>query len=417
MKIAIIGSGISGLTAAYVLNRRHDVTLFETAGYIGGHTNTVLVNEGDRTLPIDTGFIVFNELNYPHLTQLFNHLGVPSRESQMSFSVHCERSGLEYNGSTLTTLFSQRTNLAKPKFWRLLSDILAFNKRALRALTDGLSDALSIGEFAAQGAYGKLLYSHYLAPMGAAIWSCPTHRFHDFPARFVIEFMANHRLLQVNDRPLWRTVEGGSYRYVAPLTNRFADKIHLQTAAHKVTRTTTGASVTFSDGRAQTYDHVIVATHADQALSLLAAADSVEQELLGAFPYQFNEAVLHTDSQMLPDSKRAWASWNYRLSNAAPDRVTMTYNMNILQGLTAEKTYCVTLNQTDRIDPQQVIKRIGYHHPRFGPGLHAAQTRHYELIDRAGVSFCGAYWGHGFHEDGVTSALRVCEAFGLSLFE
>lgn len=417
MNIAIIGSGISGLTAAYILRRRHQITLFEAANYCGGHSNTIMIKEGNRKLAIDTGFIVFNELNYPNLVRLFDQLGVASQPSEMSFSVHCDQSGLEYNGSTLSTLFAQHRNLAKPAFWRLLQDILAFHRHALAALSDGLNDTTTIGEFVRQRRYGRLFFSHYLQPMGASIWSCPGTRFDDFPARFVIEFMANHRLLQVNDQPEWRTVVGGSCQYVKSITRPFADQIQLQSPVRRISRQRQGVSLTLDNRISAVFDHVIIATHADQALAMLADPDDTERELLSLFPYQFNEAVLHSDCQLLPQSRRAWASWNYRLPKPQPEQVTLTYNMNILQNLTAQNTYCVTLNQTKQIDPQRIIRRIGYHHPRFGPGLLAAQSRHAEMIQRQRLSYCGAYWGHGFHEDGLTSALRVCEAFDLSLSE
>lgn len=417
MNIAVIGSGISGLATAYLLNRRHRVRLFEAADYAGGHVNTVTVKEpGGGRLAVDTGFIVYNDLNYPKLCRLFDALGVAGRDSDMSFSVRCAGSGLEYNGSNLATLFAQKRNLLKPRFWGMLKDILRFNKDALAALAaPALDERLSIADFVRRQGYGGLFFSHYLQPLGASIWSCPTRRFGAFPARFVLQFLANHRLLQVNDRPQWKTVRGGSCRYVERLTRGFADRIALNTPVRRLRRGPGGVELGFADGARERFDEVVVATHADQALALLDAPEDTERELLSVFPYQSNQAVLHTDTRLLPTRKTAWASWNYYLAADDQAQVTLTYNMNMLQGLESRQTYCVSLNQTDAIACDRIIRRIGYHHPRFGPGLLAAQTRHPELIRRRGVSYCGAYWGYGFHEDGLRSALAVCDAFGETL--
>lgn len=413
MRIAIVGTGISGLTAAYLLQRRHNIEVFEAASYIGGHTNTITVREADREIAVDTGFIVFNELNYPNLCRLFAALNVDSQASEMSFSVRCEQTGLEYNGSNISTLFSQRRNLLSPYFLTMLKDILRFHKDAPAALAKGIDESLTIADFIQRQRYGKGFYRHYLMPMGASIWSCPTHLFAEFPARFVIEFMANHRLLQINDRPQWRTVAGGSKQYIKPLTAAFAERVHCNTPVMKVQRHNNSVELTLANGTTCSFDQVILACHADQSLNILADPEPQEQEILQRFPYQRNEAVLHTDTRLLPKQRRAWASWNYFLPDqtGAAD-VTLTYNMNILQGLQSGQTYCVSLNQSSAIDPAKVIRRIIYHHPQFGPGLNEAQNCHHEMIQRRGISYCGAYWGHGFHEDGLRSALAVCDAFG-----
>ena len=416
MNIAIIGSGISGLIAAYLLARRHSVQVFEAADYIGGHTHTIDVKESGRMLPVDTGFIVFNELNYPNLCRLFEALGVASRNSDMSFSVRCEHSGLEYNGSTFASLFAQKSNLLNPPFWAMLRDILAFHKDAYRALKNGLSEQLSITDFVQQHAYGRLFFSHYLLPLGASIWSCPTDYFRVFPARFVLEFMANHRLLQINGRPQWKTVVGGSRSYITPLTRTFADRIHLKARIVRVKRQAKSVELTTANGATQHFDEVVIATHANQALSILAEPEADERELLQSFPYQRNEVTVHTDTGLLPRSPQAWASWNYYLPANNSEQATLTYNMNLLQGLNSAQTYCVSLNQSAHIDAKHIVRRIPYSHPQFGPGVLAAQARHPEMIRRRRLSYCGAYWGHGFHEDGLRSALAVGEAFEETVF-
>ncbi len=415
MKIAIIGSGISGLTAAHVLHRQHHISIFEANDYAGGHTNTIEVNESGTNIPIDTGFIVFNEQNYPRLCALFSELGVASRGSDMSFSVHCERSGLEYNGTNFDKLFSQRRNLFKPQFWAMLKDIHRFHRDGPAALTAQLSDGISVAEFAAARGYSRQFIDHYLIPLGASLWSCPAERFAAFSMRFVLEFLRNHGMLQVDKRPQWRTVVGGSAAYVQALIRPFKRHLYLNTAVKKVQRRADGVRLIFADGAEQFFDQVIIATHAPQALRMVADMDEEERAILAQFPYQDNEAVLHTDISLLPRCKNAWASWNYRIPAAAASHVAVTYNMNILQGLATAKTYCVSLNQAEKIKPEHIIRRIFYQHPVFYPGRDQAQSRHYKLIQRRGISYCGAYWGYGFHEDGVRSALAVTASFALEL--
>lgn len=415
MKVAIVGSGISGMTAARVLARRNDVTLFEAAHYVGGHTNTVRVTEGRRTLAVDTGFIVFNEANYPNLCALFRAIGVESRESDMSFSVHCDKTGLEYNGTSLATLFAQRRNLLRPRFWRMLAEILRFNREAPLALENGIEDSVTVADFVDKNRYSEAFVEQYLVPLGASLWSCHARGFLRFPMRFVIEFLSNHAMLQVDGRPMWRTVVGGSDAYVGPLTEPLRDHIHVNTPVTAVTRVRSGVDITFDGGHRERYDEVVLACHADQSLRLVTNPDPQEREILGHFPYQVNHAVLHTDTALLPDRPKTWASWNYRIPADTEDHVTVTYNMNMLQGLESTNTYCVSLNQTGRIEPGKIIRRIRYEHPMFIPGRDHAQERHPELIRRRGISYCGAYWGYGFHEDGVRSALAVCDSFDMSL--
>jgi predicted NAD/FAD-binding protein len=415
MKIAIVGTGIAGMTAARMLDRRNDITVFEAASYVGGHTNTIRVVEGRRTLAVDTGFIVFNETNYPNLCRLFRELGVESRVSDMSFSVHCEKTGFEYNGSSVDTLFTQRRNLLRPKFFRMLAEILRFNREAPIHLANGMDDVVSVESYVARNGYSKEFVDRYLAPLGASLWSCDARRFHQFPMRFVIEFLENHGMLKVNGRPVWRTVSGGSDQYIGPLVAPFRDRIRLNTPVAAVRRCPKGVEILLADGHRERFDEVVLACHADQSRRLVVDLDSEEREILGHFPYQTNEAVLHTDVRLLPHRAKAWASWNYRIPACEDDGVTVTYNMNMLQGLDARKTYCVSLNQTRSIEASAVIRRIRYEHPLFTPGRDQAQANHAALIRRRGLSYCGAYWGYGFHEDGVRSALSIGEAFDLSL--
>jgi len=415
MRIAVVGTGIAGLAAARALHRRHDIDVFEAEGRIGGHTNTVAVREGARELGIDTGFIVFNEHNYPLLARLFAELGVESRPSSMSFSVRCERSGLEYNGSSLSQLFCQRRNLLRPAHWAMIRDILRFHDIARAALGEGLDDSVSVADFAGRAGLGRAFTDYYLVPLGASLWSCSGEHFRRFPMRFVIEFLDNHCMLQVSDRPVWRTVAGGSSRYLGPLTAAFRERIRTATPVRALRRRAGAVELTTAAGETHRYDEVVLATHADQALRLLADADATERELLGAFPYTDNEVVLHTDTGVLPRRRAAWASWNYRIPAADRQRVAVTYNMNMLQGLDAAKTYCVSLNQSEAIAPVTVIARFDYAHPAFGPHRAEAQGRHGELIRRGGVSCCGAYWGYGFHEDGLRSAAAVTAAFDQEL--
>ena len=407
MKIAIIGTGISGLTAAWRLHRQHDLTLFEANDYIGGHTNTVEVEVGvgGRRYAVDTGFIVFNDRTYPNFIDLLEQLGVASQTTRMSFSVRCERTGLEYNGENLNTLFAQRRNLFRPSFHRMIRDILRFNREA-PALLDGERE-ISLNAWLREGNYGREFTEHYILPMAAAIWSAEPGMMGAMPARFFVRFFKNHGLLSVNDRPQWRVIQGGSRNYVEPLTAPFRDRIRLKCPVEWVRRHPTHVQVKPWGGPAERFDEVIIATHSDQALRLLVDPTAKEREILGAIPYQENEAVLHTDARLLPRRKLAWAAWNYHLPAQPRDRVAVTYNMNILQGLDGPETFCVTLNRSETIDPARILYRTTYHHPVFTAAGVKAQARRAEISGVNRTWYCGAYWSYGFHEDGVNSGLAA----------
>jgi predicted NAD/FAD-binding protein len=407
MRIAVVGAGISGLCVAYQLRQAHDVTVFEANDYAGGHTNTLAVPRGDQPLAVDTGFIVFNERTYPNFCALLQELQVASQPSDMSFGVRCDRSGLEYAGTGLNGLLAQRMNLLRPGFWRLLRDWRRFGKEAAKLLQHP-TEAISVRDYFREHGYSREFREQYFLPIGSAIWSCPHERLEDFPMRFIVAFYRNHGLLTLDDPPTWRVIKGGSRRYVEALLRRLPREVVLNAAIHSVERCAGGARLHFAAGRSEQFDHVVLACHADQSLRMLgSAATPTERTLLSAFPYEKNIAVLHTDTSVLPRSQRAWASWNYHIPAARTQQATVTYNMNRLQSLATKEVYCVTLNEEQRIDPRKVIRTITYHHPLFSTSRLAAQQRHGELINCQGLSYCGAYWGNGFHEDGVNSALAV----------
>lgn len=407
MRIAIIGTGISGLTAAHHLHRDHDLTLFESNNHIGGHTHTHGIDLDGERHAIDTGFIVFNEKNYPHFCAMMRELHVESQPTSMSFSVRCDRTGLEYNGSSLNQIFAQRSNLFRPSFLGMLRDISRFNRQA-NALT--MSDDMTVEAFVQSHRLGAMFYEKYLIPLGASLWSCPPKLFRQFPIRFVADFLHNHTMLQYAGRPIWRTIKGGSKQYIAPLVHPFRDRIRLNTPVQQVRRLEDRVEISTKTAGHESFDHVILACHADSSLALLADASPVERELLLAFPYQANEAILHTDVSVLPRRRRAWASWNYHIPKEESDQVSVTYNMNMLQSLTSKNTFCVTLNHEGAIDPARILRRIHYHHPIYTTRRAAAQLRHHEVININRTSMCGAYWGYGFHEDGVKSGLAVAKA-------
>ncbi len=410
MKIAIVGTGISGNVAAFHLQKHHDVTVFEANSYTGGHTHTHQIEMSGSTYSIDTGFIVFNHRTYPHYLELLRELDVEEQPSAMSFSVKCDRSGLEYNGTTLNSLFAQRKNLFSPKFYRMIREILRFNREAL-ALLEQKNDSLNLGDYLYQGKYSAEFIDHYIIPMGAAIWSADPVQMFDFPARFFIQFFHNHGMLSVNDRPQWYVIKGGSHEYVKRLTTPFRDRIRHNTPVRRINRFIDRIEIVTDDYGVETFDCVFIACHSDQALALLDEPSPAEQEVLSAIPYQENEAILHTDESLLPERRLAWAAWNYHLLKKQQDRVALTYNMNILQSLQADQTFCVTLNNTQAIDPAKIIKRITYHHPVFTPAGIQAQQRHSELNGNWRTFYCGAYWRNGFHEDGVVSALQALSDF------
>jgi predicted NAD/FAD-binding protein len=409
MKIAIVGTGISGLSAAWLLRRHAEVTVYEQNAYAGGHSHTFQVPGGPA---VDTGFIVFNERNYPHLTALFRHLDVASQESEMSFSASIGGGRVEYAGDNLDTLFAQRWNLFDRAHWRMLLDIVRFNRDAKRALRDGLAPELTLGEFILRGGYGSELSRRYLLPMAAAIWSCPVGAMLRFPAASFLKFFENHGLLDLMDRPRWRTVTGGSHEYVKKLLASLSDRVRLGAPVTALRRVGTAVRVWDAAGETADYDRVIMAVHADQVLPLLAGATSDERRIFGAFHYQDNRVVLHTDTAFMPKRKKAWAAWNY-LSGDAVDgqaRVSVTYWMNRLQRLAGDQDYFLSLNPLT--EPKGAIYETTYAHPVFTREAIQAQE---ELGSIQGVDriwFCGAWTGYGFHEDGLRSAVQVAQGMG-----
>jgi predicted NAD/FAD-binding protein len=410
MKIAIVGSGIAGNVIAHRLHGEHEIVVFEAGSHVGGHSHTHVVEHEGRQVAVDTGFIVFNRRNYPEFSQLLDALGVVTQSSQMSFSVQCERTGLEYNGTTLNSLFAQRRNLARPAFWRMVAEILRFNREA-PALLDDPDATLTLGEYLDAGRYSPQFVNHYVLPMGAAIWSSGTDSLRDFPAKFFIRFFHNHGMLTVNERPQWYTVYGGSRRYVERLTAQYRDRIRLDTPVTSVKRTAAGVMVHAAGCDPERYDRVFLACHSDQALRLLSDATGPEREVLGAIRYSRNEVLLHTDTAVLPKRRLAWAAWNSRLCASDRDRVAVTYNMNLLQGLQTRTPLLVTLNMTDRVHPERILRRLVYEHPVFSREAVAAQARHAEIDGANRIYFAGAYWRNGFHEDGVVSALQALQHF------
>lgn len=417
MRIAIIGGGVTGLVAAFRLGMHHDVTLYEANDYLGGHVNTVDVEAEGKTLAIDTGFIVFNDRNYPQFTQLLTELDVASQPTTMSFSCHTLPTGggraFEYNGNNLNGLFAQRRNLASWRFWNMLREITRFNRMGKSALQE--PDRLrlkeeTVAEFLRSERLSPFFAEHYLLPMGGAIWSCPPKTFAEFPIRFVFEFFNHHGLLNVFDRPNWRVICGGSKTYVERLRSKLRARVLLSTPISAVTRRYDGVTVTPVGQEAQDYDHVVFACHSDQALRILRDPTPQETELLRAIPYQRNTAILHTDASLMPSRKRAWASWNYRLDARSADQACVTYWMNGLQSLTAKQQYFVSLNAESYVDPAKILRTFVYEHPIFTTDRERVQQRHAELINVNNTSFAGAYWRNGFHEDGVASANKVVAA-------
>jgi predicted NAD/FAD-binding protein len=409
MRIAVVGTGIAGNTVAYKLRDEHDVTVYEASSYIGGHTNTIDVAEGDRKIAVDTGFIVFNDRTYPNFIELLDEIGQESQPSVMSFSVSSADSRLEYNGSGLNALFAQRRNILRPPFFRMIRDILRFNNEAMATLPFEAADQ-TVGGYMLKHGYGREFMDDYLVPMAAAIWSAEPIAIRDMPLQFLVRFFDNHGLLQLKDRPVWRVIKGGSREYVKKLVAGHRDRIRLNTPVKALIRHTSGVEIVTEQHGREWYDAVFLACHSDQALALLDRPTPVEQEVLGAIRYQDNEAVLHTDASVLPKRRRAWAAWNYHIPEDRHGQVAVTYNMNMLQGLDCAEQYCVTLNNDRRIDPAKVIRRIQYQHPVYSREAVAAQYRQPEVnADR--TYFCGAYWRNGFHEDGVVSALNAIAHF------
>lgn len=408
MRIAVVGSGISGMLVARLLQRAHHVRLFEASGRLGGHAHTHDVAAYGGLFSVDTGFMVFNRRTYPNFVRLLEHLGVEAQPSDMSFSVHVERTGLEYNGSSLNTLFAQRRNLLRPSFYRMLRDVLRFGNEARAVETVDCP----LGEFLDQRRYSREFCEHYLLPMAAAIWSCPPARVRVFPLRFLTRFFENHGLLDVRNRPQWYTVAGTSRRYVEALMGPLQDCVRLNSPIERISRQADGVCLSVRGGETERFDAVVLATHSDTALAMLADPTPVEREVLSALEYQPNEAVLHTDARLLPRCRRAWASWNAHVFDDLQRPAAVTYYLNRLQRLPAKGPICVTLGNSDQIDPSRVLRRMVYQHPVYSHAALAAQRRWSEISGVQRTYYCGAYWGNGFHEDGVNSALQVAEQFG-----
>ena len=409
MKIAIIGTGIAGNVAAYKLRGEHDITVFEAAPYIGGHTNTVDVYEDGRRIAIDTGFIVFNDRTYPNFIQLLEEIGQASQPSEMSFSVQAEGGDLEYKGSSLDTLFAQRSNLLRPSFYRMIRDILRFNREAPDAMVSEPA-GMTLGEYLRVRRYGREFLDNYLVPMTAAIWSAEPLAVLDMPLRFLVRFFANHGLLQLRDRPQWRVIQGGSREYVRKLVAGHRDRIRLNSRVREIRRRADYVEVRSDSAGTEIFDCAFIACHSDQALGMLGDATPAERQVLGAIAYQQNEAILHTDAALMPRRRRAWAAWNYHIPRDPRRHVAVTYNMNILQGLDTREQYCVTLNNGRQIRDDRIIRRIRYEHPVYSTATLAAQARQAEL-NSGRTYFCGAYWRNGFHEDGVVSAIDAVAHF------
>ncbi|MDQ6806476.1 MAG: FAD-dependent oxidoreductase [Actinomycetota bacterium] len=409
MRIAIVGAGVSGLVAAYLLHREHDVSVFEAGDWVGGHTHTVRVDAGEASHDVDTGFIVLNDRNYPNFERLLAKLGVPTQASNMSFSVS-DGGDFEYSSTSLAGLFANPRHLASPRFLRMLADIRRFQREA-RELLSTEGEGPSLRDYLDQRRYSREFVERLIVPQAAAVWSADPRQMWSFPARFLAQFFENHGMLGLGDRPKWRTVVGGSHRYVERLTAPFSERILLSQPVSAIARVGDHVEVTARGQQPRRFDRVIVATHSDQALAMLTDPSDREREILGAIPYQRNEVVLHTDRRLLPRRRRAWASWNYHLDTEGAGS-SVTYHMNRLQSLNATEELCVTLNLTDRIEPSRVLGRWNYAHPVYTSAGMTAQRRRVEIdgVDR--IHYCGAYWGWGFHEDGVVSAVQTCTDLG-----
>jgi len=414
MKIAVVGAGISGMSAAWLLNQGHDVTLYEAEGRLGGHSQTVDAPAARGDIPVDMGFIVYNELNYPNLTALFSHLNVPTKVSNMGFAVSLDDGRVEYGGDNLLTLFSQFRNLVSPRFWAMLRDLLRFYREAPGHACALDAEATSLGDYLKAQGYGRAFQDDHLLPQAAAIWSASARDIRDYPAAAFIRFCENHGLLKILDRPVWRTVDGGSRAYVKLLTESLAGRIRQGAPVVGVARTGEGVTVRDASGAVEHYDQVVMATHADQGLALLDAPTARERSVLGAFGYTRNIAVLHSDPALMPRRRGAWSAWNYigRGDQAGDQHLCVTYWMNRLQDLPRETPLFVTLNPVIEPDPAKIIRTEIYQHPRFDAAAMRAQNELWSLQGEGGLWWCGAYFGSGFHEDGLQAGLAVAEQLG-----
>ena len=413
MNIAIIGSGISGLTAGYLLSRKNNITVFEKNDYIGGHTHTHLLEYKNKSYSVDSGFIVYNERTYPNFIKILDQLNVKRQITRMGFSVKSEINNLEYAGHSLNGLFAQRSNLLKPSYLNMLKSMLRFNRQSRKDLTQ-LSPHLTLGQYLENNNYPETFIKNFIIPIGAAVWSTKPTDMMDMSAIFFIRFFENHGMLQLIDRPNWWVIKNGSKSYVESITKPYHDKIRLSTPVLSVERVDSKIKISSGQNNAseEFFDAVVFATHSNQSLRLLKDPSKFENEILGAIPYQNNKAILHYDDSILPKRKNAWSSWNYLLDQDKNKPVSLTYNMNILQGIDCERTFCVSLNSEELIDPKKILKRLDYEHPLFNIKGLEAQKRKREISGINNTYYCGAYWRNGFHEDGVVSALDVCADFG-----
>jgi uncharacterized protein len=426
-RIAVIGSGISGLAAAYYLNRKHTVFLFESEPRLGGHTNTITVDTSRGPLPIDTGFIVYNDRTYPNLVKLLAELGIETQPSDMSFAVTCADTGYEYSSRGLRGFFAQRVNLLRPMAYELFREILRFNRTAPRLLDSvGVPDGpgasapgdsvdFSLGDFLDEHHFRGVFLDYYLLPMASAVWSASVAAIRAFPARTLIRFMANHGMLGINTHPKWKAIRGGSRSYIAPLTAAYRERVFLDARISAVARSAAGVTLKFADRPALDFDHAVFACNCDRVLPLIESPSDAERDVLSRFTTSPNETCLHTDSRLLPRRPRARASWNYNLHLANGHAATVTYHMNRLQSLPAEEDYCVTLNANGSVDPAKVIRRMTYFHPLFTAAAIRAQARWHEISGADRLHFAGAYWFYGFHEDGLNSALRVARSLSVNV--
>jgi predicted NAD/FAD-binding protein len=414
MKIAIVGSGISGLVCAFLLNEDHDIVLFEGNDYIGGHTHTVDVNFGTDRYSVDTGFIVFNEVTYPNFLKLIRRLGVAYQPSVMTFSVKSESDGIEYSPHNFNSFFIQRKNLLAPSFYKMIWDIFRF-RRDFSSLLQRKSGDEGLVPFLRSHGYSSRFIDYFIIPLGSSLWSADPKRIDDFPLSTFVRFFENHGFLKIKHPLEWKVIQGGSARYVEKMITPFSGKIRLRSPVRSVARHQNSVSLSFDSGEVEHFDHVVLAVHSDQALAMLSDPTPSEREILGAIPYQENLTMLHTDTRILPCRRRIWSSWNYCIPRQEQRRAVITYDMNILQNLRAPMEFCVTLNRPDAVAPEKRIGVYNYHHPVYTLASPAAQKRHGEISGHHRTHYAGAYWGYGFHEDGVNGALAACAFFGKSI--
>tara|TARA_B000000609_G_C24172708_1_gene351503 strand:+ start:50 stop:1300 length:1251 start_codon:yes stop_codon:yes gene_type:complete len=416
MKIAIIGSGISGLTSAYLLHKKHDITLFESNNYIGGHTNTITVNdENNNQLNVDTGFIVYNNDTYPNFVKILNKLKVETQPSTMSFSLSCERSGMEYGTGNLKALFGNKSNIISFQFYKLLFGIFTYFKKAKTFLKHNNDFSYTVHDFIKSAKINNYTYEKFILPMASAIWSTNFDEIEQMPAKYLFEFYKNHDLLSINPSKKWRVIKGGSKQYVSKLIKPFYNRIRINSKVHSIKRDKNTIYLKTDHNEKEEFNAVILACHSDQALKILEDSTNQEKEILANIPYQLNQAILHTDTSVLPKNKKMWSSWNSYIPKEQNSNVSLTYNMNILQSIKSKNTFCVSINMENNINPSKIIKKINYSHPTFNKKSVFAQSQKNKISGIKNTYFAGAYWRYGFHEDGVLSALDVCKNFGVEI--